>query len=95
MCGISALFIHKKQKISLFNSIQEMTHIIRHCVPDDEVYVIFDDGMKAHFSGGKDTPEDVFNASTPSCPDRNYLSQETDLIALGHQPMTLCGKTVK
>lgn len=104
MCGIFALFNKNNTSLSS-DTLQSISNSIRHRGPDDEGFLLIDNG---HYRalGGKDTPKNVYDSSVIYCPKEgievnNVIDSEVvllhrrlsivDLSELGHQP--LCDKS--
>lgn len=99
MCGISGLLSPRAIVVS---NLVAMNTLIRHRGPDDEGYVLLNDGV-ATCLAGDDTAQGAMHAPVPWAPRRHILaetSEETnlafghrrlsvvDLSPLGHQPMS-------
>jgi len=100
MCGIAAYFSFGKQPKSV---IRRMTDIISHRGPDDEGYVFFESiNAVPGIYGGRDTPEQCYNADFAYCPKRPLNEDNdgfyfgfghrrlaiVDVSPAGHQPMS-------
>lgn len=89
MCGIAGFLSLNPQPAHL---VGKMSDLIRHRGPDDEGYLLFENGQTPAFIyGGRDTPDDVYRAETPYAP-RYLLSSFADRpvhVAIGHRRLSI------
>ena len=102
MCGIAGILRLHDADVSL-DRITLMTEAMRHRGPDDEGIAVFSrQRLTPHAYGGKDTPDEVYNAHFPYIPRKNFSGTFSgdwvaafghrrlsiiDLSSSGHQPM--------
>jgi len=92
MCGISVL-VNLESFHDLSEHIERMNSLVRHRGPDDEGYTFFPDSALTNpvFTGGQDTPADVFHAKFPYCPTcvENYPNTIPVRLAFGHRRLSI------
>lgn len=87
MCGISVII--SKNELAI-DSLIKMNASIKHRGPDDEGFVLFNDGTP-YVAGGDDTALESWNATISYCPKKsiNELNNESFQIGFGHRRLSI------
>ncbi len=90
MCGIAG-FVSKHVEGLPNNALLQMIDIIHHRGPDDEGSIFISNENRVTITGGKDTPDQVWDTKTDYQPsvDARTLSHQRSLLALGHRRLSI------
>jgi asparagine synthase (glutamine-hydrolysing) len=89
MCGISALISFGRFDVA--PHIRPMTDIIRHRGPDDEGFILLQNGKENIILGGKDSPESVYQSRLPYTPASSIEKpiKHPCQLAMGHRRLSI------